>query len=182
MPFLLQPELAYRPAPGISASEHRRTLHLYLWRRADERCALCLLPLELAAVSPDHIIPKSKGGGDGVDNLQATHWPCNLRKRARSMDEAVALIRHGVPMAPRRNPTPAVRWPHTPEPPMLTPTTVLVEPLTTLEIAAELRMKESMFVTFIRTGRLTATAVTEEGGYIVERTEIERFLRERRGE
>lgn len=80
MILILQPGLSYRPAPGVSPAKHKQNLRLYLWTKANGLCALCGFPVDLNEVSPDHIIPVSRGGEDGVHNLQATHWGCNRHK------------------------------------------------------------------------------------------------------
>lgn len=43
-------------------------------------CALCFEPLTLEKVNVDHIIPKSLGGTNTLDNLQAVHRKCNWWK------------------------------------------------------------------------------------------------------
>lgn len=43
-------------------------------------CALCGNYVELKDASRDHIIPRSKGGGNGRNNIQLTHKTCNNRK------------------------------------------------------------------------------------------------------
>jgi 5-methylcytosine-specific restriction endonuclease McrA len=43
-------------------------------------CALCGNFVELSDASRDHIIPRSKGGGNGRDNIQLTHKSCNNLK------------------------------------------------------------------------------------------------------
>lgn len=41
-------------------------------------CQLCKRPIHgINALSIDHKIPRSKGGGDGLSNLQAAHKNCN---------------------------------------------------------------------------------------------------------
>jgi hypothetical protein len=43
-------------------------------------CALCGEHVELKDASRDHIIPRSKGGGNGRNNIQLTHKSCNNLK------------------------------------------------------------------------------------------------------
>ena len=52
-------------------------------------CEICgkALPLDWSQIHVDHILPKSQGGTDAPDNLQAAHGSCNLRKGPRRMDE-----------------------------------------------------------------------------------------------
>lgn len=64
-----------------------------LWLRQQGRCALCDEPMpETRWQTPhatvwkklrptfDHIRPRSKGGGDELENLQLAHAACNKRK------------------------------------------------------------------------------------------------------
>ena len=44
------------------------------------RCGICREPMGLD-ISIDHIVPRAKGGGDELENLQAVHRSCNSRKR-----------------------------------------------------------------------------------------------------
>lgn len=43
-------------------------------------CPLCGEGLHLADATLDHILPKSRGGGGTIKNLQATHAACNNLK------------------------------------------------------------------------------------------------------
>ena|SRR5690349_1399633 len=43
-------------------------------------CAECGGNVKLEDASRDHIIPRSKGGGNGRDNIQLMHKTCNNRK------------------------------------------------------------------------------------------------------
>lgn len=66
------------------ASQKRvRRLLPHLIARNGNLCALCGVSLP-SSITPDthvdHIVPRSKGGGDVVSNLQAVHAACNLRK------------------------------------------------------------------------------------------------------
>jgi len=45
-------------------------------------CPLCVEPMVLSECNIDHIIPRSKGGGDAMQNLQLTHVICNSRRGA----------------------------------------------------------------------------------------------------
>lgn len=47
-------------------------------------CAYCG---DWTASSVDHIVPRSRGGGDNPANLASACWPCNQRKGALTADE-----------------------------------------------------------------------------------------------
>lgn len=61
-----------------------------VWERDGGICQICLLPVSFEEMSPDHIIPISKGGLHATWNVQTTHRSCNYRRRARSMDRIIA--------------------------------------------------------------------------------------------
>lgn len=45
------------------------------------QCGICSLPIvNTDHVTVDHIIPKSKGGSNRVDNMQPAHRSCNEEK------------------------------------------------------------------------------------------------------
>lgn len=49
--------------------------------RKSNLCALCRKPIEtMKDVTIDHIVPLSKGGHDGLTNLQLAHMKCNNEK------------------------------------------------------------------------------------------------------
>lgn len=61
-----------------------------MWRTQKGLCALTGRPLDRSA-QLDHITPKAKGGGDGIDNLR---WVCervNIAKRDMTDSEFVEL-------------------------------------------------------------------------------------------
>lgn len=47
-------------------------------------CHLCGLPI-FGLVSPDHVIPRAKGGSDALENLRPSHLRCNLRRKDRDL-------------------------------------------------------------------------------------------------
>jgi len=51
-----------------------------LWERNGRICGICLAPMDLAGGHIDHIIPRSMGGGDTLENLQSSHAICNIKK------------------------------------------------------------------------------------------------------
>ena len=64
----------------------RRDLELAVEQRACQRCEYCRMhqSLQGASFHLEHVIPRSKGGSDGLDNLA---WACpsfNLRKADRT--------------------------------------------------------------------------------------------------
>ena len=44
-----------------------------IFKRAQGRCELCGIPHEERALDVDHILPRSEGGTDDPDNLQALY-------------------------------------------------------------------------------------------------------------
>lgn len=67
-----------------------------IFARDDHRCQYC----GAQADSIDHVLPRSRGGGNDWENVAAACRPCNLHKRDRTPDEAnMRLVR--VPRAPR---------------------------------------------------------------------------------
>ena len=62
-----------------------------IFRRDGNRCLYCGSPHDLTI---DHIIPRSKGGGESWDNLATACQSCNTKKGNRSPEEAgMPLIR-----------------------------------------------------------------------------------------
>ena len=55
--------------------------------RQDGKCGICGDQLA-GEIHIDHIIPRALGGPDTLDNLQAAHAVCNLRKGARLIEGA----------------------------------------------------------------------------------------------
>lgn len=87
------------------SSDRRRRIRRQLLRKYGPYCQICLLKglsepealidLELEkqegrSWSIDHIIPRSRGGKDEIDNLQPTHYECNHSRGNMSLADAVA--------------------------------------------------------------------------------------------
>lgn len=43
-------------------------------------CSLCKEPMPYKKASIDHVIPRSRGGNNSLDNLKLAHRDCNSRK------------------------------------------------------------------------------------------------------
>ena len=65
------------------------------------RCTLssCSCGRERSSLTVDHVIPRSKGGSSGWDNIVTCCAPCNRRKGDRLPRQANMVPRH-VPRAP----------------------------------------------------------------------------------
>ena len=65
-----------RPVPG--------SVRYQVLVNAHHRCELCGIDASLRALEVDHIVPKSLGGPDEIDNYQALCYKCNSNKGNRS--------------------------------------------------------------------------------------------------
>lgn len=61
---------------GIKGSQWRRARDV-VWKRSRGLCWLCKQPLARADMTIDHVVPRSKGGGNEHSNLRAAHKHCN---------------------------------------------------------------------------------------------------------
>lgn len=66
-----------------------------IYERDGGRCALCLEGVDRSirwpdtrCASLDHVIPISRGGTDGSDNVQLAHLVCNIRKNDKLPGES----------------------------------------------------------------------------------------------
>lgn len=58
-----------------------------------ERCWLCGSPILGEPVTVDHVLPRSRGGTDDLDNLRPAHRACNLARGNRPARPAAAARR-----------------------------------------------------------------------------------------
>ena len=81
----------YKAKHGKRIWQHRRTSTGYIsgtlrnevLKRARFRCELCGISADVRALEVDHIVPRTRGGTDDLDNLQALCYRCNAMKRDR---------------------------------------------------------------------------------------------------
>jgi len=65
-----------------------------LWEKQDGKCAISGLPLTIGLnVSLDHIVPKSKGGSNKVDNFQWVLTSVNSFKLTNSLEEMFTICK-----------------------------------------------------------------------------------------
>ena len=62
-----------------------------LFQRSRGRCWYCGNALDLTTFVADHVIPKSAGGSDGLNNRVAACRPCDKAKGFNTLDEFRAL-------------------------------------------------------------------------------------------
>lgn len=70
-----------------------------LFRRDNYTCQYCGKEHAPSSLTVDHVLPRSKGGGDEWTNVVAACSPCNLRKGNRTPKEANMPLRNK-PYAP----------------------------------------------------------------------------------
>ncbi len=77
-------------ARGLRANRSR------IYKRDNHECVYCGSKKDLTL---DHVIPKSKGGGNDWTNLVTSCFKCNLKKGNKTPEEAKMLMKHK-PYAP----------------------------------------------------------------------------------
>jgi CRISPR/Cas system Type II protein with McrA/HNH and RuvC-like nuclease domain len=77
-------------ARGLRANRNR------IYKRDNHECVYCGSKKDLTL---DHVIPKSKGGGNDWTNLVTSCFKCNLRKGNKTPEEAKMSMKHK-PYAP----------------------------------------------------------------------------------
>jgi len=90
---------AYNRVPSRTIRFNRRNIFL----RDDHRCQYCGKRFALKRLSLDHVLPRSRGGGDSWENLVCACVTCNVRKGGRTPREAgMRLLSQ--PVRPRQSP------------------------------------------------------------------------------
>lgn len=64
-----------------------------VYAKCNGTCAICGNPVKYKKMTIDHIVPLSKGGTNGMDNLQLACKRCNLMKSDFSTEEFLDKIR-----------------------------------------------------------------------------------------
>jgi 5-methylcytosine-specific restriction endonuclease McrA len=91
--------LQYDRVPNNSVKFNRRNVFL----RDGHRCQYCGKRYSSTRLSLDHVLPRSRGGGDTWENIVCACLTCNVRKGHRTPKEAgMNLLKP--PVKPRRNP------------------------------------------------------------------------------
>ncbi|QDU35902.1 CRISPR-associated endonuclease Cas9 [Maioricimonas rarisocia] len=90
---------AYDRIPTRTIKFNRRNIFL----RDDHRCQYCGKRFSMKRLSLDHVLPRSRGGGDSWENLVCACVTCNVRKGGRTPREAgMRLLTQ--PVRPRQSP------------------------------------------------------------------------------
>jgi 5-methylcytosine-specific restriction endonuclease McrA len=91
--------LSYDRVPRNTVKFNRRNIFL----RDEHRCQYCGEHYPRHQLSLDHVMPRSRGGGDSWENMVCACLTCNVRKGGRTPREAgMSLLRQ--PVKPRSSP------------------------------------------------------------------------------
>ncbi|WP_437186841.1 HNH endonuclease [Planctomicrobium sp. SH668] len=91
--------LTYERVPRNTVKFNRRNIFL----RDGHRCQYCGKRYSTPRLSLDHVMPKSRGGGDTWENIVCACLKCNVDKGGRTPSEAgMKLLQK--PMKPKRSP------------------------------------------------------------------------------
>lgn len=77
-----------RNAEGRALGELRRRAW-YSWGAPDVLCVWCKRPLTFESMTLEHLVPKSKGGTDNLDNLAPACRKCNSSRGNRRTPTAI---------------------------------------------------------------------------------------------
>lgn len=103
----LSPDTARRFAATVPTDDVR-AVAIRLWQIGDGICRICNTDIDIllrhphpASAQVDHVIPKSRGGGDSWGNLRVTHRQCNmerndLRRGELTPENALELLHRGL--------------------------------------------------------------------------------------
>ena len=64
----------------------------YLFEIQEGKCNGCLANLPLRNLTIDHVVPRKKGGGDVLENLQLLCQPCNSTKNVGTQEDLVERL------------------------------------------------------------------------------------------
>lgn len=85
------PHQKLKSKPPKGKSKRRWSLTLTRKRRrllkANPRCAYCGCDLSRHTATLDHVVPRSKGGTDSIENLVLACQPCNVQKADKLLAE-----------------------------------------------------------------------------------------------
>lgn len=80
----------YNRVPTVNRTLSRKNIFL----RDRHRCQYCRKQFTSNQLTLDHVIPRSRGGGNGWTNVVAACFPCNNKKGSRTPDEAGMPLKH----------------------------------------------------------------------------------------
>lgn len=93
---------AFEAADVPQAKMWWHRLVAYLVERDGNDCGICGHPVDVTlpsgprgddlGPSVDHVVPRSKGGGDELSNLRLAHWSCNRNRGNRGETEQLRLV------------------------------------------------------------------------------------------
>jgi 5-methylcytosine-specific restriction endonuclease McrA len=93
--------ILYRMENRMALSE-RQLQYLAIARRGDpDECRYCQVVLTDENRTIDHVVPKSKGGGDSIKNLVLACQPCNIKKANLDLDDFLARKAPGLENVPK---------------------------------------------------------------------------------
>lgn len=85
----------------------------FIWARYQGICQGCGTSLSFKEATLDHIIPKSRGGADGIENLQIMCWSCNQAKDDTMPSDGRGAFKETGPVLPirvRKTPPPGFEF------------------------------------------------------------------------
>ncbi len=68
------------PSIAKTSSEKNLARRMKIWNRSSGICYLCGEPVSFVEFTIEHLFPLSKGGGNDLNNLRASHEKCNQKK------------------------------------------------------------------------------------------------------